>query len=309
MSKIKKETIASIYDKTQLEMLIVEPESEIKGVLQMVHGMAEYKERYLESMEEFAKHGFVCVMHDHRGHGESVASKNDYGYFKDQSGEAIVDDVAMITELIKERYPNLPIILFGHSMGSLIVRAYMKKYDDKVNGLIVCGSPSKRPTLPVEKLCIKLMMKIKGERYRSALISKLSFGAYNKRFKNVQSENAWICSDPEVVKAYDASEKCGFTFTLNGFLNVLNLMEKTYSKNYWQMKNRNVPILFIIGSDDPCAENMDKFKESANFMCQVGYENITTKIYPNVRHEILNDLSKDEVRCDILAFAEKIIQH
>lgn len=309
MSKIKKETIASNYDKTQLEMLIVEPESEIKGVLQMVHGMAEYKERYLESMEVFAKHGYVCIMHDHRGHGESVASKDDYGYFNDQSGNAIVDDVAMLTDLIKERYPNLPIILFGHSMGSLIVRAYMKKYDDKVNGLIVCGSPSKRPTLPVEKLCIKLMMKIKGERYRSALISKLSFGAYNKKFKNVQSENAWICSDPEIVKAYDASEKCGFTFTLNGFLNVLNLMDKTYSKNYWQMKNRNVPILFIIGSDDPCAENMEKFKESANFMCQVGYENITTKIYLNVRHEILNDLSKDEVRNDILAFADKIIQH
>lgn len=309
MSKIKKERIVSVYDKTQLEMLIVEPEGEIKGVLQMVHGMAEYKERYLESMEEFAKHGFVCIMHDHRGHGESVASKNDYGYFNDTSGDAIIDDVAMITDLIKERYPDLPIILFGHSMGSLIVRAYMKKYDDKINGLIVCGSPSKRPTLPAEKFFIKLMMKIKGERYRSAFIQKLSFGAYNKRFKNVQSENAWICSDPEVVKAYDASEKCGFTFTLNGFLNVLNLMEQTYSKNYWQMKNRYLPILYIIGSDDPCAVNMDEFKESANFMCQVGYENITTKIYPNVRHEILNDLSKDEVRNDILAFVTKIIKN
>lgn len=309
MSKIKKETIASAYDKTELEMMIVEPEGEIKGVIQMVHGMAEYKERYLETMEEFAKHGFVCIMHDHRGHGESVASKNDYGYFNDLSGDAIVDDVALITDLIKKRYPELEIILFGHSMGSLIVRAYMKKYDDKINGLIVCGSPSKRSTLPAEKLFIKLLMKIKGERYRSAFVQKMSFGAFNKHFKDVRSENAWICSDPEVVKAYDASEKCGFTFTLNGFMNVLNLMEKTYSKNYWQMKNRYVPILYIIGSDDPCAVDMDKFKDSANFMCQVGYENISTKIYPNVRHEILNDLSKEEVRKDILEFAEKVIQH
>ncbi|RHM96875.1 alpha/beta fold hydrolase [Dielma fastidiosa] len=308
MSKIKNETITSAYDQTQLSLLSVEPEGEIKGIIQMVHGMAEHKERYLETMEYFADHGFVCVMHDHRGHGDSVASQDDYGYFNDINGDAVVDDVALITDMLKARYPGLPLILFGHSMGSLIVRAYMKRYDDKINGLIVCGSPSKRTTLPAEKLFIQLMIKLKGERYRSAFINKLSFGAYNKRFSQEKSENAWICSDPEVVRAYDASEKCGFTFTLNGFMNVLNLMEKTYSKNYWQMKNRYVPILFIIGSDDPCAVDMEQFKASVNFMCQVGYENISNKIYPNVRHEILNDLSKNEVRSDMLAFIEQAIQ-
>lgn len=308
MINTKVETILSAYDKTELALLIVEPKGEIRGILQMVHGMAEHKERYLETMEYFAEHGFVCAMHDHRGHGDSVASNDDLGYFNDMSGDAIVDDVAMISDLLKERYPQLPLILFGHSMGSLIVRAYMKKYDDKVNGLIVCGSPSKRTTLPAEKLFIQLMIKLKGERYRSSFINKLSFGAYNKKFPQAASENAWICSDPQVVKAYDASEKCGFTFTLNGFMNVLNLMDKTYSKNYWQMKNRHVPIFYIIGSDDPCAEGLEHFKASVHFMCQVGYENITHKIYPNVRHEILNDISKNEVRADMLAFMEKAIE-
>ncbi len=126
MSKIKNETIASAYDQTQLALLSVEPEGEIKGIIQMVHGMAEHKERYLETMEYFADHGFVCVMHDHRGHGDSAASKEDYGYFNDCSGDAVVDDVALITDMLKARYPGLPLVLFGHSMGSLIVRAYMK---------------------------------------------------------------------------------------------------------------------------------------------------------------------------------------
>ena len=132
MSKIKNETITSAYDQTQLALLSVEPEGEIKGIIQMVHGMAEHKERYLETMEYFADHGFVCVMHDHRGHGDSVASQDDYGYFNDINGDAVVDDVALITDMLKARYPGLPLILFGHSMGSLIVRAYMKRYDDKI---------------------------------------------------------------------------------------------------------------------------------------------------------------------------------
>ncbi len=307
MSEFKIETIRSAVDDTKLELMSLEPKNEIRAVLQMVHGMAEHKERYCETMEMLAKHGIVCVMHDHRGHGESVKDSDDYGYFNDLSGDAIVDDTAQITRLLHERYPNKPLILFGHSMGSLVVRAYMKKYDDLVSGLIVCGSPSKRPTIKVEKLFLQLLIKLKGERARSSLVNKISFGSFNKRFKDAKSENAWICSDEQVVAAYDADPKCGFMITLNGFMNIANLMEKVYSKNYWQMKNRYVPIFYIIGSEDPCAVSMDKFKASVDFMCEVGYEAVTSKIYPHVRHEILNDVSKQEVCADMLAFIEQII--
>lgn len=293
----------SIIDGLSLQVMVLEPDCKPKGILQMCHGMSENKERYQSCMEEFAKQGFICVMHDHRGHGN--VKKEDFGYFYDSSGQAIVQDVIQITNEIKHRYPHLPIILFGHSMGSMVVRVVMKENDDAYHGLIVCGSPSENPLVGVAILLTKIISKIKGERYRSKLLNQLSLGSYT--IKGEKYEHSWICSDTCIQKEYDENEKCGFVFTCNGFLNLFSLMKECYDKSRWQMKNKTCPIYFIAGEKDPCIGSIKQWNQAADFMNQVGYINVSKKSYPNVRHEILNDSSKKDVIQDIITFMEKTI--
>lgn len=293
-------TVKSECDGLDLDITIIEPECEIKGIFQISHGMAEHKERYYKFMEYLAKNGYVTVIHDHRGHGKSVKENNDLGYFYDNSAEYIVKDLHQITKLIKNLYPDKPITLFGHSMGSMVVRKYIKKYDNEINKLIVCGSPSKNKYANIWLNTAKLVGKLKGEKYRSKLIQKLAFGSYSS--KKEKSANSWICSNEETVKKYDEDELCGFIFTANGFQNLFKLMIEIYDKNGWNLNNKNLPILFIAGGNDPVIMSKEKWIESQEFLKSIGYNNIQNKLYDGMRHEILNEKESNVVYDDILNF-------
>lgn len=297
----------SFQDHLEIKGTIIIPDQPI-GVLQIVHGMSEHRRRYLPFMQEMAKQGWSCVIHDHRGHGESVKDSDDLGYFYDSSGTYIVEDVHQLTYYMKQHYPNLPYVLFGHSMGSLVVRAYTKKYDYELNGLIVCGSPSKNNLLPFAQTLAFMIYKLKGDHYRSKLIQHLAFSSFGKRFGNKPSENGWICSDSAVVKAYDNDEKCGFIFTANGFRSLWKLMANVYDKDDWGLLNPQLPILFIAGKDDPCIMNEHKFIQAFTMMKKIGYQNVKAKLYPHLRHEILYETDKETVYEDILKFLEGIIK-
>lgn len=158
--------IISSYDGLSLEILCVESENP-KGIVQISHGMAENKERYLPLMEFFSEHGYTAVMHDHRGHGKSVRQQEDLGYFYNGKEKAIVEDLHQITLWIKEEYPNLPVYLLGHSMGTLVARNYIKKYDNEIKKLILTGPPCKNPAVDIGLLLAKIQKKIKGDKYRS----------------------------------------------------------------------------------------------------------------------------------------------
>lgn len=296
---MKKERIRSTYDQSELSVLISEVEK-AKGIVQLVHGMAEHKERYLPFIQYLNDAGYICVIHDHRGHGESVRSKEDYGHFNDLKAAGIIEDVVMITRLMKERYP-LPIYLFGHSMGSMVVRNVVKKYDDLYDGLIVCGSPSKNPAVNAALCLVKGLIKVKGSRARVKLVDDLAFGSFNKHFES-QYPHAWICSDLSVVKAYEEDEACGFMFTLDGFYNLFTLMKETYQKSGWQLAHPALSILFIAGEDDPCIIDKKHFLKAVDFMRLVGYSDVKAICYPHVRHEILNDVSKAKVMQDVVNF-------
>lgn len=291
-------TIESQHDGLKLSLSLIIPERPI-GIVQLVHGMAEHRERYLPFMEFLSEHGFVTVIHDHRGHGDSVKSEEDYGYFYQDGARGLVDDAHQVTQYIRERFPDLPLTLFGHSMGSLTVRCYMQKYDKSVNGLVVCGSPSQRLGARTGRMVVKLMKLIKGERFRSKFVQKLAFGSYTKKFPDAKSENAWISSDPAVVEAFDADPRDGFIFTLNGFETLFTLILQTYKKSGWGMHNPEVPILFVAGEDDPCIVSQSDFEKAVNFMRERGYQNVRSKLYPGMRHEILNEIGKEAVWKDI----------
>lgn len=293
-------TLVSPSDSLELSVLIAYPETEPIAVVQLVHGMCEHKERYIPLMRFLSQHGYVCVMHDHRGHGKSVRTADDLGYFYASGYVAMVDDTHAVTQFIKNRYADLPVYLFGHSMGSMVARSYTKRYDNELAGLIVCGSPSYNSANSIGKQIAKCQGHKHGDHYRSTQMQKLAFGTYNKSFGKVSSPNAWICSDTAVVAAYDASPLCNYIFTSNGFYNLFALMDDAYNRKDWHVVNPQLPIWFISGEDDPCFISPKKFNHAVDNMKKVGYVNVTSKLYPHMRHEIVNELDKEHVWNDIL---------
>ena len=299
-NNIENFTIKSKKDDLNLSLIKVTPkDKKLKGILQVAHGMSEHKERYLPFLDYMSSLGYVCIINDHRGHGKSVKSIEDLGYFYDNGADALVEDLHQITEVIKEEYPKLPVYLFGHSMGSLAIRAYIKKYDYEVDGLIVCGCPSDNKGSRIGKKISEVLSLIKGDHYRSKFIDKLVTGVFNSKIKDSTSNNDWICTDKKIVKDFDKDPLCGFTFTVNGFCSLFDLMNKVYSKKGWELINDKLPIWFISGEEDPCMGSKKKFLNAVNLLKEVGYKNVSYKIYSKMRHEILNEKDREKVFKDI----------
>lgn len=275
-----------------------------KGVVQIVHGMCEYKERYEDFIDYLTQNGYIVFAHDHRGHGGSVTANENLGYFGDKKGEAIVDDAALVTDEIRRLYPGLSVTLFGHSMGSLVVRAYIQKYEEKIDKLIVCGSPSKNSLAGFGLMLNGVISAFRGKKYRSRLMANASTGGGDDKFPG-EGKNAWLTRDKTVVEKYNADEKCNFVFSCNGFSNLLHLVKNAYKKKKYPAKHSDLPIFFMAGADDPVIGSEKKWLAAQQFLRDVGYKNVTGKSYPKMRHEILNELGKEDVYADALAFIEK----
>ncbi len=296
-------TLQSGYDGLPLSVLCYEPEISPKGILQLVHGMAERKERYEEMMTFFAERGYVVVCHDHRGHGESVRNIADLGWFGDYDGKALVDDCVLVTERIKSLYPSLPLTLLGHSMGSLVVRAYIQEHDGLCDKLIVCGSPSRNSLAGMAIFLEKCIRLFRGKRHRSKLLHFLSTGKGDKNFTG-EGECAWLSRNRESVERYLADEKCGFIFTCNGYENLFKLLKRTYQKKRYGVSNPDLPIHFIAGGEDPVIVSDLKWLAAIEALRAVGYTQVSGKLYEGMRHEILNEVGREEVYEDILAFIQ-----
>ena len=302
--KQKNFTIISKYDALPLSCLIYEPKGKPKGIVQIVHGMCEYKARYLSFMEFLCKKGYVVECHDHRGHGDSVLKEADRGYFYDFKANAVVEDTVQITKYLREQYPKRPLTLFGHSMGSMIVRCYIQEHDDLIDKLVVCGSPSKNGLAGLAIGLTKTIRFFRGARHRSKMLNYLSVGKYDKRYPG-EGRAAWLSENRDNVHAYAADPKCNFVFTCNGFENLFRLMKRTYAKKKYEVKNPDLPIHFVSGSDDAVMDNEKKWNESVELLRQVGYKQVTSKLYKGLRHEILNETDNDEPFLDLLHFIEK----
>lgn len=298
--------LMSEADGLELSVLGVIPGNrKFRGIIQLVHGMSENKERYLSFMNYLADHGYITIIHDHRGHGKSVRSKKDLGYMYGGGAQAIVQDIQTINRLIREEFPDLPLILLGHSMGSLAVRAFASNHDDCMDMLIVCGSPSKNQARPLGELIARGEKLLLGARHKSTLLEVMSFGGYALRFKEDKSCTSWICSDKEVAGAYAESPLCGFTFTDDGYLALFGLMKQAYDVKNWKCTRPQMPVLFLSGAEDPCMGNVRKFAHAVQDMRRAGYRDVKGKLYPGMRHEILNEKEKEKVYRDILIYMHK----
>ena len=204
-------------------------------------------------------------------------------------------DIGTVNRRLKAKYPDLPLILMGHSMGSLAVRAFAAKHDSCMDMLIVCGSPSYNAAWPLGVAIAKTEKALFGPRHRSKLIETISFGSSVLKFRKDKNCTAWICSDPEVAREYQDSELCGFTFTDDGYLALFELMRRAYDVEGFSCTNPSMPVLFISGAEDPCLINVKHFAKTVRAMRRAGYRDVKGKLYPGMRHEILNEINCQEV--------------
>ena len=292
--------LRSGYDGLDISILVVRPDSKPIAVLQLAHGMRGCKERFLPFMEYMSAHGVVCVANDHRGHGGSVKTVEDRGYMYDGGHVALVEDMRMVTDWAHAEFPGLPVFLLGHSMGSLAVRNYMKRYDADISGVIICGCPSDSPLVPAALLISRLLCLFNDGRMKTGIIQDIVSWTYNRRFAS-EGRNAWICSDPAVRKDFAENPVCNFVFTANAMHSLLSMMKETYSRKGWRVANADLPVYFISGADDPSMRGETAFHASAKYLVDHGYHNVTSALYEGMRHEMLNETGKETVWADVLS--------
>lgn len=290
--------IPSSDGKHQLFCRVYTPDGEVKGLFHVVHGMTEHIRRYDGFMCEMAANGFVCYGFDNLGHGYTAGDDSDLGYLGDWT--MLVEDVRNVTTQMKAEFgEELPCYLLGHSMGSFIVRcAATPKLWDKV---IVMGTGGPNPASGAGLALIRHKIKKEGERAYAPSIEKLVLGGYAKHFKDENDPIAWLSTIKEVRDAYRADKYCMFHFTLNGFETLVTLQSLCNSKKWFQGVSPQLPLLLVSGADDPVGSFGKGVTKVYNNLKKNG-KNVQMKLYPNCRHEILNDTCREEVIRDILEF-------
>ena len=295
----------SDFDGVRLSVLTVCPENP-RFCLQITHGMAEHKRRYIPFMEYIASVGGACIISDMRGHGET-SNPADYGYFGENGVEATLSDLHQIGSVLRQKYPGLPMILFGHSMGSLVARSYAAEHDHHLAALILSGEASNNPAVGAGLMLTRLIALFRGDRYRSPLIESMSTGAYDKAFPEGEKFQ-WLSVNEENRQKYIEDPGCGFPFTLNGYDTLFSFMKRTYSPKFYHVWRKDMPILFLSGEEDPVMGDKKAFEDAVRFMRDMGYRNVRSKLYPGMRHEILMESERETVYADVVAFIEEAVQ-
>ena len=279
----------------------------VKGVIQIAHGMAEYSNRYAAFAMELAKNGYAVFINDHLGHGKSVSGSDELGYFGENGVESLVEDMKKVTDIAKGQYPDLPYILFGHSMGSFLARAYTARYGDMLDGAVYCGTSGPNPAAGLGAKLAKYLEKSKGDHQRSNFLNSMAFGTYNKRTEK-RTDFDWLSRDEKEVDKYISDDLCGFCFTTNGFKTLFTLLQDVSSKQWFKSVPADLPVLLISGENDPVGEYGKGVKAVYDELTKTGHSAVSIKLYPEDRHEILNELDRETVMADIIAWADSVAE-
>ena len=292
---------------TKIRALKFIPDGEVKAILQISHGMVEFIDRYEGFANYLCEKGFLVVGNDHLGHGGSVNSKEDWGYFAKKDGYRIVlDDILKLLKIVKKDYPNKKYYLLGHSMGSFLARLFLIEYGNELDGAIIMGTGQQsKGTLVAGKALTKLISLFKGEKYRSSFINNMALGSYNKKFEPSKTHCDWLTKDEKIVNWYYNEPRCQFVFTLNGYYNLFSMIEQIIDENNLEKMPKDLPVLIVSGEDDPVGNFGKDPKAVYETFKSVGMKNLDLKLYPNDRHEILNETDKALVYEDIYNWLKK----
>ena len=282
---------------------IYSPRTAPVGVIAIAHGMVDYVERYKPLIEYFTERGYVVAGNDHLGHGGSVLSPDDFGFFAKKGGtDFVLTDLNEMIKYLSRRYANLPLVLLGHSMGSFIARIYAVKYQATLSGLVIHGTAGPNPILPFGKALAAAVQFFRGERYRSKLLKKLTTGGYNKTFPKEEGHNAWLTRNTAAVSDKDKDERGAFTFTVSGYRDLFRMLGGANSKSWFKSYPKNLPTLVVSGEDDPVGNFGKGPRYVYNRLKAHGVERLDLKLYEGARHELYNEFNNAEVFNDIEAW-------
>ena len=282
------------------------PQGKPRAVVQIVHGIAEYVGRYDHVARFLSERGILVCGEDHLGHG-GTADDGQYGYFGPKDGWDLVSrDVRRLRELQGEKYPGVPYVMLGHSMGSFLARTYLIRWPGTVDGAVLSGTGQEPAYLvALGKALAGALSRLRGGTYVSPLVTAMSLGAYNKKFKPNRTSADWISRDEAVVDAYRKDPLCSFVPTVGMFRDMMGgLQFIADGKNLAQME-KDTPVYFLSGDHDPVGGMGEGVKRVAQMFREAGCRDVTLRLYPDGRHEMFNELNRQEVMEDLLAWLEE----
>jgi alpha-beta hydrolase superfamily lysophospholipase len=274
----------------------------INGIVQISHGMSEEAARYKRFANYLTDNGYIVYINDHRGHGKSAENINRIGILAEKDSiHCIVKDLNKLTKIIKTENNGLPIFLFSHSMGSFAAQKYIIDYSEDIDGVILSGTNGLHGIeVDLGFLVAKVMSKIQGREKKAYLIDKLAFGGFNKKFKPNKSEFDWLSRDFKEVEKYIENEYCGVVFSNGYFYDLFKLFKEIRNINNLKKINSKLPIYIFAGDKDPVGKFGKGITKLYENYKKVGIENVEFKLYSGGRHEMLNEINKDEVINDTI---------
>ena len=304
-------TFPSADGKTQIHAVKWTPEGAPRYILQLTHGMVEFIDRY----EPFALYlntlGVLCVGHDHLGHGDSVTDKSEWGFFAEPNPSGVlVEDMHALRVRTQKEYPALPYFMLGHSMGSYLLRKYLAFHASGLAGALVVGTGFVAPAAADFGLGLcRARAALQGWHYRSRTVAKLAMGggAY-AQFDSDGShpENSWLTRATDIVRRYYQEPRCTFRFTLNGYKGLFEAVGFSCRPENAALIPHNLPLLLTSGDRDPVGDLGAGVKKVFEMYKTAGLKNLTLKLYPGARHEILNETNREEVWRDMAAWMDQL---
>ena len=290
--------------KNKIHARMCVPDAEPRAIVQIIHGIAEYIDRHHEFMSFLADNGIIAVGTDHLGHGKSIESEEQTGFFAYDNGwDYVVRDEEVLRLAMHENYPELPIIVFGHSMGSFMARTLLIRYPDAFNAAIISGTGNQGAALVNGGLIMgNLVTGLNGAHHYSKFLNNLAFGSYNKIYDNPKTEYDWLSRDEANVQKYIDDPLCGFIPSCSLFRDMMTGVKFITNKKNLTAMNKDMPVYFMSGDMDPVGECGKGVQKAYNNFLEAGMKDVSIKLYPGGRHEMLNEINKDEVYTDILAW-------
>lgn len=288
------------------------PEGEPIAILQIVHGMVEFIDRYDDFARFLTGQGILVVGEDHLGHGSSVQSEVELGYFGNEGNRYLMGDIHRLRLQTEASYPEVPYFMLGHSMGSFLLRQYLVEgetpHAEGLSGAIIMGT-GWQPSIALQmgKIISKIAEFFRGELYRSHFIQNMAMGAYNKRIQNPRTKDDWLTRDEKIVDAYEQEPLCQFRFTVNAYYQMFLGIEKCQDVKTMGRIPKDFPMLFVSGAEDPVGNYGEGVRKA--FVKYQDYSNAVTdiKLYDSCRHEVLNELNRAEVYQDLLLWIQECL--
>lgn len=283
-------------------------ETEVKAVIQIAHGMTETGTRYERFAEALTTAGFAVYANDHLGHGQTAADDSELGHLGKGDMMNMVEDMARLSRYIKEQHPHVPLILFGHSMGSFLTQMYISMYGHLLQGVVLCGSNGPRgPELHAGISITRLIASVSGWKHRSNTVNNMAFGGFNRRFKPHKTNFDWLSRDEAEVQKYIDNPHCGYVCTVGFYNEFFKLLTRIHKPDVMAKIPKDLPILLIAGTMDPVGNFGKGVPLLADMYRDLGIKDVSLIMYPEARHELLNDRNRDEVTTDCIEWFNRIL--